>query len=109
MQIVYAVNSRLLGEARRSGQFDDRAIGAISLIDEGGERRVRMGNLAFAGSHSVNGVSALHTELMKETVFADFHRLYPARINNKTKRFTSTETRRVGKEGARKCRSRGGP
>ncbi|MCB4860029.1 glycogen/starch/alpha-glucan phosphorylase [Sphingobium sp. PNB] len=84
MQIVYAVNSRLLGEARRSGQFDDRAIGTISLIDEGGERRVRMGNLAFAGSHSVNGVSALHTELMKETVFADFHRLYPARINNKT-------------------------
>jgi starch phosphorylase len=84
MQIVYAVNSRLLGEARRSGHFDDRAIGCISLIDEGGERRVRMGNLAFAGSHSVNGVSALHTELMKETVFADFHRLYPARINNKT-------------------------
>ena len=84
MQIVYAVNSRLLGEARRSGQFDERAIGCMSLIDEGGERRVRMGNLAFAGSHSVNGVSALHTELMKETVFADFHRLYPARINNKT-------------------------
>ncbi len=84
MQIVYAVNSRLLAEARRSGQFDDRAIGAISLIDEGGERRVRMGNLAFAGSHSINGVSALHTDLMKETVFADLHRLYPARINNKT-------------------------
>jgi starch phosphorylase len=90
MQIVYAVNSRLLGEARRlknedgSGKFDDRAIGTISLIDEGGERRVRMGNLAFAGSHSVNGVSALHTELMKETVFADFHQLYPTRINNKT-------------------------
>ncbi|HEX7741476.1 MAG TPA: glycogen/starch/alpha-glucan family phosphorylase, partial [Sphingobium sp.] len=84
MQIVYAVNSLLLAEARRSGHFDDRAIGAISLIDEGGERRVRMGNLAFAGSHSVNGVSALHTDLMKETVFADFHRLYPTRINNKT-------------------------
>ncbi len=84
MQIVYAINSRLLGEARRSGQFDDRAIGAISLIDEGGERRVRMGNLAFAGSHSINGVSALHTDLMKVTVFSDLHRLYPDRINNKT-------------------------
>lgn len=84
MQIVYAINSRLLGEVRRAGGFDDRAVGTISLIDEGGERRVRMGNLAFAGSHSVNGVSALHTELMKETVFADLHRLYPARINNKT-------------------------
>lgn len=84
MQIVYAVNSRLLAEARRLGQFDDHAIGAISLIDEGGDRRVRMGNLAFAGSHSVNGVSALHTDLMKVTVFADLHKLYPTRINNKT-------------------------
>ncbi len=84
MQIVYAVNSRLLAEARRAGQFDDTAIGAISLIDEGGDRRVRMGNLAFAGSHSVNGVSALHTDLMKVTVFADLHNLYPTRINNKT-------------------------
>ncbi|PZU58877.1 MAG: glycogen phosphorylase [Sphingobium sp.] len=84
MQIVYAVNSRLLAEARRKGGFDDQAIGTISLIDEGGERRVRMGNLAFAGSHSINGVSALHTDLMKQTVFADLHRLYPDRINNKT-------------------------
>ena len=56
----------------------------MSLIDEGGERRVRMANLAFAGSHSVNGVAALHTQLMKETVFADLHALYPDRINNKT-------------------------
>ena len=47
-----------------------------------------MGNLAFAGSHSINGVSALHTELMKETVFADLHRLYPDRINNKTNGIT---------------------
>ena len=84
MQIVYAFNSRLLAEARRKGGFDDQAIGTISIIDEGGERRVRMGNLAFAGSHSINGVSALHTDLMKQTVFADFHRLYPDRINNKT-------------------------
>ena len=84
MQIVYAINSRLLAEARRAGGFDDHAISAISLIDEGGERRVRMGNLAFTGSHSINGVSALHTELMKETVFADLHRLYPSRIQNKT-------------------------
>ena len=68
--------------------IDDRAIAAISLIDEGGERRVRMANLAFAGSHSVNGVAALHTELMKQTVFADLHRLYPTRINNKTNGIT---------------------
>lgn len=88
MQLVYAINAKLLIEARREHGFDDGAISAISLIDETGERRVRMGNLAFAGSHSVNGVSALHTELMKETVFAAFHRLYPDRINNKTNGIT---------------------
>ena len=83
MQIVYAINSRLLREARKAG-MDDHAIAAISLIDEGGERRVRMANLAFAGAHSVNGVAALHTELMKTTVFSDLHKLYPERVNNKT-------------------------
>jgi starch phosphorylase len=88
MQIVYAINARLLREASQVKGIDDRAIAAISLIDEGGERRVRMANLAFAGSHSVNGVAALHTELMKKTVFADLHRLYPTRINNKTNGIT---------------------
>jgi starch phosphorylase len=83
MQIVYAINAHVLREARKAG-LDDAAIAAISLIDEHGERRVRMANLAFVGAHSVNGVAALHTDLMKQTVFADLHRLYPARINNKT-------------------------
>ena len=83
MQIIYAINSRVLREARRAG-CDDAQIATISLIDESGERRVRMANLAFVGAHSVNGVAALHTELMKETVFADLHKLYPTRINNKT-------------------------
>jgi glycogen phosphorylase len=84
MQIVYAINAMVLREARTAKVLDDRAISAISIIDESGERRVRMANLAFAGSHSVNGVAALHTELMKQTVFSDLHRLYPNRINNKT-------------------------
>ncbi len=83
MQIVYAINSRVLREARKKG-LGDAAIAAISLIDETNGRRVRMANLAFAGAHSVNGVAALHTELMKTTVFADLHKLYPDRINNKT-------------------------
>ena len=87
MQLVYAINAKILREARAQGQ-DAGAIAAISLIDEGGERRVRMANLAFAGSHSVNGVAALHTDLMKQTVFADLHRLYPDRINNKTNGIT---------------------
>ena len=88
MQIVYAINAKLLREAAKVDGIDGNAIAAISLIDEGGERRVRMANLAFAGSHSVNGVAALHTELMKKTVFADLHRLYPDRINNKTNGIT---------------------
>jgi len=87
MQLVYAINADLLRKARREG-FDEHAISAISLVDESGERRVRMANLAFAGSHSVNGVAELHTQLMKQTVFADLHRLFPERINNKTNGIT---------------------
>lgn len=83
MQIIYAINSRVLREARRNG-LEDAAISSISLIDEGGDRRVRMANLAFVGAHSVNGVAALHTDLMKTTVFSDLHKLYPDKINNKT-------------------------
>nr|WP_313522070.1 glycogen/starch/alpha-glucan phosphorylase [Shinella sp.] len=88
MQIVYAINAKILVEARKDKGFEDQRIRNISLIEESGERRVRMGNLAFVGSHSTNGVSALHTELMKETVFADLHKLYPDRINNKTNGIT---------------------
>lgn len=83
MQIVYKINALVLKQARQTGMSDGE-VSAISLIDEGGERRIRMANLAFVGSHSVNGVAALHTELMKSTVFADLHKLYPKRINNKT-------------------------
>jgi starch phosphorylase len=88
MQIIYAINAQILHEARATGFFTDEKIRGISLINENHERRVRMGNLAFVGSHSINGVSALHTELMKETVFADLHTLYPDRINNKTNGIT---------------------
>ncbi len=88
MQIVYAINAQILLEARATRRFSDEQIARISLIQENGDRRVRMGSLAFVGSHSINGVSALHTELMKETVFADLHSLYPGRINNKTNGIT---------------------
>ncbi len=88
MQIVYAINAEVLLEARASGRYDGDQIARISLIQENGDRRVRMGNLAFVGSHSINGVSALHTDLMKKTVFADLHSLYPDRINNKTNGIT---------------------
>ncbi|MDB5622180.1 MAG: glycogen/starch/alpha-glucan phosphorylase [Devosia sp.] len=88
MQIIYQINSEVLGEARQSAGFTDSQVANLSLIDENGGRRVRMGQLAFVGSHSTNGVSALHTELMKQTVFSDLHKLYPERINNKTNGIT---------------------
>jgi starch phosphorylase len=84
MQIIYAINAEVLTEARQHAGFNDQQVAAVSLIDEQGGRRVRMGQLAFVGSHSINGVSALHTELMRQTVFADLNRLYPERINAKT-------------------------
>ncbi|MFD2646746.1 glycogen/starch/alpha-glucan phosphorylase [Devosia albogilva] len=88
MQIIYQINADVLAEARQRARFSDAQIASVSLIDEHGGRRVRMGQLAFVGSHSINGVSALHTELMKQTVFADLHKLYPERINNKTNGIT---------------------
>tara|TARA_R110002020_G_scaffold64925_8_gene171862 strand:- start:1563 stop:4028 length:2466 start_codon:yes stop_codon:yes gene_type:complete len=88
MQLVYAINAKVLRHARKERGYEEEQIRSVSLIDEAGDRRVRMGNLAFLGSHSINGVSALHTELMKQTVFSDLHGLYPERINNKTNGIT---------------------
>lgn len=88
LEIIYRINDIHLGlaEARAPGDVDYRA--SVSLIDERGGRRVRMGHLAFIGSHRINGVSAMHSDLMKETVFHDLHHLYPGRITNKTNGIT---------------------
>ncbi|MDE2363276.1 MAG: glycogen/starch/alpha-glucan phosphorylase [Hyphomicrobiales bacterium] len=87
LQIIYAINMRFLGEAKAQG-VDEATIKSVSLIDEEHGKRVRMGHLAFVGSHMINGVSALHTDLMKETVFADLNRVLPNRIVNKTNGIT---------------------
>jgi starch phosphorylase len=84
MQIIYLINAMHLDSLRAKGASDPATLSSVSLIDEHNARHVRMGHLAFLGSHKVNGVSALHSELVKETVFKDFHRLYPDRIVNKT-------------------------
>jgi starch phosphorylase len=88
MQIIYLINALHLDALRAAGHTDMGLLGNISLIDEYAGRRVRMGNLAFLGSHKINGVSQLHTDLMKETVFRDMHTLYPDRIINKTNGIT---------------------
>jgi starch phosphorylase len=84
LQIIYRINAQNLEIARQRAGDDPGLLAAVSLIDETNGRSVRMANLAFFGSHRVNGVSALHTELMRRTVFGPFHRLYPDRIVNKT-------------------------
>jgi starch phosphorylase len=88
MQIIYLINAMHLDGARKQGMSDPGFLASISLIDEHSGRRVRMGALAFVGSHKINGVSALHTDLMKQTVFHDFNLLYPGRIVNKTNGIT---------------------
>jgi glycogen phosphorylase len=88
MQIVYAINVGIIADAHKKNMVDFDFLGNISLIDENNGRRLRMGQLAFVGSHSINGVSALHSGLMKETVFKDLNTLYPGRINNKTNGIT---------------------
>ncbi|WP_084327114.1 glycogen/starch/alpha-glucan phosphorylase [Salinarimonas rosea] len=84
MEIIYRINWHHLEEVSRGSTQDQDLIRSVSLIDESHGRRVRMGHLAFLGSNKVNGVSALHTELMRETVFADLHALFPDRIVSKT-------------------------
>ncbi|WP_244471709.1 glycogen/starch/alpha-glucan phosphorylase [Methylobacterium sp. ARG-1] len=93
MQIIYLINWMHLEEQAKHGRQDaahqDAAyLASISLIDEAHGRRVRMGHLAFHGSHRVNGVSALHTDLMRSTVFAPLHALDPDKIVNKTNGIT---------------------
>ncbi len=87
VQIIYQINARHLEEAARR-TVSEAELKALSLIDERDDRRVRMGHLAFVGSHRINGVSALHTELMRHTVFKDLHNLYPERIVSKTNGIT---------------------
>jgi len=88
MQIIYMVNAIHLDAVAAARPGDMGLLASVSLIEEGHGRRVRMGNLAFVGSHKVNGVSALHTELLKKTVFHDLNMLFPGRITNKTNGIT---------------------
>ena len=84
LQIIFDLNAAFLKQITDIKGQDMELVRRVSLVDEGGERRVRMAYLAVLASHSVNGVSALHSELMKQSIFADFAKLWPARFNNKT-------------------------
>ncbi len=82
--IIYRINQEMLDYAAKQRPGDVNLLARLSLIDEGGERRVRMAHLAVAGSHKVNGVSALHSGLLVQTIFADFAGLWPERFTNVT-------------------------
>jgi len=84
LRIIFEINTRFLQEVTARLGHDVELVRRLSLIDESGERRVRMAYLAVVASHSINGVSALHSELMKQSIFADFAALWPERFNNKT-------------------------
>ena len=84
LEIIYEINARFLDEVRIAFFGDDERLARMSLIDEHGARYVRMAHLATAGSHAVNGVAELHTELLKSDVLRDFHDLWPQKFSNKT-------------------------
>lgn len=84
MEIVFRINHEFLQEVRHRHPGDSDLLRRVSLVGEDGERRVRMAHLAVVGSHKVNGVAAIHTGLMKSTIFSDFEHLTPGKINNKT-------------------------
>ncbi len=88
LQIIYEINHRFLRDVAHRFPGDINLLRRMSFIDEGGERYVRMAHLSIVGSHTVNGVSAIHTQLMKDTIFADFDRFYPGRIVNRTNGIT---------------------
>jgi starch phosphorylase len=84
LEIIYEINRRFLDAVRARFPGDDARVARMSLIDEGGERYVRMANLATVGSHCVNGVARLHSELLTQTVLSDFAQLWPEKFCNIT-------------------------
>jgi starch phosphorylase len=88
LQIIYEINQRFLEGVRHRYPGDVDLLRRLSVVDENGERRLRMAHLAIIGSHTVNGVSQIHTDLMKHTIFADFDRITPGQIINITNGIT---------------------
>jgi starch phosphorylase len=84
LEIIYEINRRFLDDVRAKYPGDEARIARVSIIEEGAYRQVRMANLAIVGSHSTNGVAALHSELLQQRVVPDFAAMFPERFNNKT-------------------------
>lgn len=88
MEIINEINFRFLEEVRGMGKLNENEIREVSIFQEHPEKRVRMANLAIVGSHKINGVAALHTELIKTTIFRSFYKIWPEKFVNKTNGIT---------------------
>jgi len=88
MEIIYEINRRFLEQLLSVYPGDDEILKDLSIIEEGDVKKIRMANLAIIGSHSINGVAALHTQILKDSVFKDFYKLWPEKFNNKTNGIT---------------------
>lgn len=88
LEIIYEINHRFLESIKEKFPGDENILKELSIIEEGKEKKVRMANLAIIGSHSLNGVAALHTEILKKSVFPQFYKLWPEKFNNKTNGIT---------------------
>ncbi|MBV9743154.1 MAG: glycogen/starch/alpha-glucan phosphorylase, partial [Acidobacteriia bacterium] len=84
LEIIYEINRRLVEEVRKRFPGDEGRVERVSLVEEGGERKIRMANLAIVGSHSTNGVAAVHSKLLRNSTVKDLAELFPERFNNKT-------------------------
>jgi starch phosphorylase len=84
LEIIYEINSRFLDEVRAKFPGDEDRVRRMSLIGEDGGKNVRMAHLATVGSHAINGVAALHSQLLKDSVLKDFYEMWPERFSNKT-------------------------
>ena len=87
-QIIFEINRRLMEVVEAKWPGDDQKKAVCSIVEEGGQKAFRMANLAVVGSHAVNGVAALHTELLKANLFPEFDALYPGKFRNKTNGIT---------------------
>ena len=88
LEIIYEINRRFLEDLSRLYPGDNRILRELSIIEEGPVKKARMANLAIIGSHSVNGVAALHSEILKADLFKDFYGIWPEKFNNKTNGIT---------------------
>ena len=84
LEIIYEINRRLLDEVRLGFPSDEARVQRVSLVEEGNQRKVRMAHLAIVGSHSTNGVAAIHSKLLRTTTVKDLAEMFPERFNNKT-------------------------